>query len=517
MALSDLHTIWFKRGVVLAALAFWGLLAGAAHYSLIDDMQWAIQIGVDWWRNGTLNSRYAGNFFAVLLCHSSLARVAVMGLTMFLIPYLMARLAVRDGAGTASPAFLPAFLLSNAAVLLMPLLIWREVYGWVSGFGNYGVSVLFFLLWLTALRHVEHTRRQCVFWATVLFLLTLLMGLFLENLTLLFFGASLLLALRAIWDKPLRLPFGACLVGAAAAVYLMFFNTIVLELLRDGVSLGGRRALTFSLEDGFATIFNIMLRRYFGHLLPMTFLHGPHIALPLAVLTGCALWRGPRPKLWPLGLLPLACGGCIWSGTPYNTLFSALFCCLCWGLALLALLLQRDCWRDKIGRILLLLASPLSLVPLAAIDILGARFYFFPLVLTALVAVDEAAPLLTHWKGRTAAALIAAALMAPWVWRGGDVLACNLLRWSLTNRARAEHSQTLILPTDRYDGLWWYPRNPVSAEGANYYAQRFNLPMDITLVILPAGSFETWPDIPPELWKNRKELHPDEPFIPTMP
>lgn len=508
---------WGRRAVILACFLFWGLLAGAAHYSLIDDMQWAIQIGVDWWSKGVLNSRYAGNFFAMLLCHSSLARIVVMWLTMASIPCLMARLAVRDGLGTASPAFLPAFLLSNAAVLLMPRPLWREVYGWVSGFGNYAVSVLFFLLWLSALRCVEQSRRRLGLWGTGLFLLTLLMGLFLENLTLLFFGASLVLALWAVRDRSVRLPFWACLAGAAAAVYVMFFNTIVLELLRDGVSLGGRRALTFSLEDGLLTALNVMVRRYFGHLLPASFLNGPHIALPLSVLTGCALRRGPLKKLWPLALFPLGYSLYLWSGSPCNTLTSAFLCCLCWGLALLALVLQTDSWREKTGRILLFLSAPLSLAPLAAIDILGERFYFFPLILVALVAADEAAPLLACRKGVSAAAVLTAALMVPWIGRGTDVLFCNLLRWSLTNRARAEHSQTLVLPTDRYDGLWWYPRNPVSAEGANYYAQRFRLPTDMALIILPAGSFETWPDVPPELWENRKELHPDEPFTPTMP
>ena len=308
------RAVWGRRAVRLACVLFWGLLAGAAHYSLIDDMQWAIHIGVDWWAKGVLNSRYVGNFFAMLLCHSSLARIVVMWLTMALIPWLMARLAVRDGLGTASPAFLPAFLLSNAAVLLMPRPLWREVYGWVSGFGNYAVSVLFFLLWLSALRCVEQTRRRLGLWGIGLFLLTLLMGLFLENLTLLFFGASLVLALWAVRDRPLRLPFWACLAGAAAAVYVMFFNTIVLELLRDGVSLGGRRALTFSLEDGLLTALTVMFRRYFGHLLPAAFLNGFHIALPLAVLTGCAFRRGPLKKLWPLSLFPLGYSLYLWSG-----------------------------------------------------------------------------------------------------------------------------------------------------------------------------------------------------------
>ena len=509
----------FSRAVIGITFLFWGLMAGAAHYSFIDDLQWGVHVGVRWWLQGLLNTRYVGNFFAVLLCHSSLARIVIMWFTMFLIPFLMACLAVRDGKGTSSPSFLPAFLLSNAAVLLMPRPIWREVYGWVSGFGNYAMSVLFFLLWLTALRHVEHTRRRPGLWAAILFVLTLVMGLFLENLTLLFLGASLILAIWAIWDRSLCVPFWACLAGAAAALYLMFFTSMILQLLQEGVSLGGRRGLTFTVHDSPLTILISVLWRYVGYLLPMAFCHGCHIALPLAVITGCAFWRSPLRKLWVLSLLPLGYGCYIWTGHSANTLPAAFVSCLCWAVPFLALLLQTDGLRDKIGRILLYLSAPLSLAPISAAGILGERFYFFPLILTALVATDEAAPLLAMPRraGQLAAGALTILLMIPWVWRGSHVLACNLLCWSLTNQARAEGGHALTLPADRYDNLWWYPRLPNSAEGAHNFALRFKLADDLTLTVLPPGSFETWPDIPQELWDRRQELHADEPFVSAMP
>ena len=75
----------------------------------------------------------------------------------------------------------------------------------------------------------------------------------------------------------------------------------------------------------------------------------------------------------------------------------------------------------------------------------------------------------------------------------------------------------MILPTDRYDAQQWYVRNPWSAEGAYYYRERFGLSKDVTLIFLPAGSFDTWPDISDEVWEKRVELPPSDEFVYTMP
>lgn len=503
--------------VLLTALVFWFMTGLTAHYSLVDDRQWGIDVGLYWWLSGVLNSRYAGNFFAVIMCRSSIVKTAVMGGGMFAVPYLMARLAVRDGSGTDSPVFLPAFLLSNAVILAMPMSLWRDVYGWVSGFGNYALSALFFLVWLLMLRHVEKNRRRLGLWSAALFLLSLAMGLFLENLSLLFLGASLLLALWGLHDRSLRLPFCACLAGSLLAFLIMFCNGFALELFRTGFSLGGRRGLSFSPDTGMAGALYAILRRYLGHILPRTFSFCPLFALPMGLLTARAFWEGPLRPLSVLGLLPLGYGWYVWSGYPCNTLPSVFFCCLCWGLPLAALLLREGSWRDRIGRCLIYLSAPLSLAPVAATNMWGERFYYFPLVMVTLAAAEAAAPLFSRLPGLGAAAALTAALTLPWIWRGADVLGCSWTNWSLMRQAVREGSGSLIILTDRYDGTWWYSRNPRSAEGANYYAKRYKLPMDMTLVVLGPGSYEVWPEIPPELWESRMELRPDAPFTPDLP
>lgn len=488
-----------------------------AHYSLVDDRQWGIDIGIYWWLTGALNSRYVGNFFAVITCHSSVVKTVIMGGGMFGIPYLMARLAVRDGRGTDSPDFLPAFLFSNAVLLAMPMDLWRDVYGWVSGFGNYALSALFFLVWLLSLRHVERTKRRLGAWSVLLFFLSLAMGMFIENLSLLFLGASLILALWGIHDRSLRLPFWACLAGSLVAFLIMFCNSFMTELFQIGFSLGKRRELSFAPDVGLSGALNAITSRYLDVILPRTFLLGPLFALLMGLLTARTFWNGPLRPLAVLGLLPLGYGWYVWSEHPCDTLPSEIACGLCWSLPLLALLLQRGNFRDRIGRFLIYLSAPLSLLPVAATNTWGERFYYFPLVMIALVAAEEAAPLFTRLPSLGAAAALTAALMVPWVWRSADVLGCSWTNWSLMQQALKENSDTLTILCDRYDNTWWYPRNPGSREGSNYYARRYGLPLDMTLIVLKPGSYEAWPDIPPELWETRKELHPDAPFTPVLP
>lgn len=503
-----------RLGALILFAAFWMLLGGAAHYSLVDDLQWGTQTGLDWWRYGLLNNRYAGNLCAVILCRSLTVKTLVMGGGMFLIPYLMAKLAVRG----REEGFLPAFLACNLGVLLMPTALWREVYGWVSGFGNYSLSVLAFLLWLNALVQVEKSKRPGR-WPAFLLVHTLVMGLFLEHLALLFLGASLILAAYSLTSagKRLRLPFCACLAGAALAVYLMFFNDIVLTLLADGVSLGGRRALSFSLEGGLLSAAEQVAGRYFGTLLAEPFLEGIHISLPLALITAGAFWDSEVRWLTPLGLIPLAWGGWMWKTGGDRSPFEAVMCGVCWLLPLAALALQSCGRRVKTGRLLLYLSAPLSLLPVAAVAISGWRFYFFPMVMVMLTAVDVCAPHLVQRPVLWGTAALTAALMAPWVYRGSNVLACNITEQRLIYQAKAEGETTLILPTDRYDNRQWYVRNPWSAEGAYYYRERFGLAEDVTLIFLPAGSFDVWPDIPDELWEKRVELPPSDEFVYTMP
>ena len=202
-----------RRLALAAVLLFDLFLALAVPYSSTDDWLWGMEEGLRWWLGGLLNGRYAGNFFAVIMCRAPAVKVLVMGGTMFLIPWCMARLAARGDRRKE----LPLFLACHAGILLMPPIMWRENYGWVSGFGNYVISVLVFLVWLLALRWVADARPRMGPWSVLLFFLALTAGLFVENLTILFLGASLILALYALVSAGPRARRGACVGGSRRA------------------------------------------------------------------------------------------------------------------------------------------------------------------------------------------------------------------------------------------------------------------------------------------------------------
>ena len=156
-----------KLALLAAAFLFCLFLAWAVPYSYVDDMQWGMEQGLNWWLGGLLNGRYVGNFFAVILCRWPVVKTFLMGLVMFLIPFLMAWLSARGDRRRV----LPLFLACLAGILLMPPIMWRETYGWVCGFGNYVVSVLFFLVWLLVLRQTADTRTHLRLRSAALFLI----------------------------------------------------------------------------------------------------------------------------------------------------------------------------------------------------------------------------------------------------------------------------------------------------------------------------------------------------------
>lgn len=503
---------WITPAVMAAMLAFYLFLAWSTPYSAIDDLEWGLDVGIHWLRDGSLNSRYVGNFFAVIMCRSPLVKTLILGLSTFFIPVLMARLTPLGGGD-----FLPAYLACNIGILLVPSPVWRETFAWVCGFGNYGISILLFLLWLTALRHVEQKRTRLWAWAAALFVLTTAMPLFLENQAVLQLGGAVLLALYALWDKELRPPFWACLAGSLLGCFLLFFNGIYSDLISTGGAIG-LRELTFSLSDGPAAVLYAVLREYLGVLLPQGFTYGGYMSLPMAVIVFCAFWKSPlRPAcllaLWPLFFNWMLlfrpgffAGRALWLGSA-----------AAWGLPFLALLAQRGETPQRISRLLLYLAAALVLLPMAAVNTRGPRLYLFSFVLLVLLAVHTFGDWLNALPLTCLAAAVLAGLMVLWGGRYWVVLSCNQLRDKLITQAVESGADTLVLPADRYQFIVWWMRDPESVPYGSYFRRFYHIPEDITLIFLPSGSYEHWPDIPPEIWEARIELPPAGDFTPYLP
>lgn len=499
--------------VLALLLAFWMSAAFCTPYSAIDDLQWGLEEGLHWWLEAIPNGRYAGNMFSVVLCRWPAAKLLIMGPSMFLIPTLAAWLAVRGN----RRGFLPALLFCHAAVLTVPLGMWQTIYGWVAGFSIYGLSTLFFLIWLLALRRAEEERRRPWLWAVPLFSLTLALGMFVENLTLLLLGACLILAFCSLGDRALRPPFLACLLGAVLAAIPMLFNGVVLEVLDSGSAIQHMRELSFSPEEGLAAALAQIAGQYFTQLLPFPLSSGLCAVLPLALLTACAYWNGPLRPLSMLGVLPLIFSLLAVQAGSWKAPGLPVLAVLCWLTPVPALLVQRESWRIRWGRLLLYLSAPLSLLPLALTTTTGFRVSFFPVVMLIAAAADSALPLLRRPASAALSAAGLALLLLLWSGLLTRNLACTQLREQLIQEAIQTGQDTLYLPTglSRYETC--YPRNPWFDETADAFRRFYRLPEGITLVVLWGGSFEAWPDIPPEIWENRVAYLPYVDFEPLLP
>ena len=78
--------------------------------------------------------------------------------------------------------------------------------------------------------------------------------------------------------------------------------------------------------------------------------------------------------------------------------------------------------------------------------------------------------------------------------------ACTALREELHREARNTGADMLVLPymDERYIYSWGY--NPQNDIRAAHYREYYHLPEDITLILLPCGSVDLWPDIPQQMY-----------------
>lgn len=502
-----------RRAVLAGMLLFDLYIAWTVFYSPLDDWQWSMDVGLWWLVTGVLNGRYMGNLFAVIMSRSPLLKTLIMGLCMFALPYFAARLAARG----RRDRILPLFVACNAGILLMPSVMWRETYFWVAGFGNFVVPTVFFLLLLLLLRGLDKTRTHLGLWSILLFFYLLFLGLFLENFTALFAGACFLTVLLSLRDRTFLVPSLAMLAGSLLAAFFMFSNGIFVDLAETGEAVQGYRQLSFSLEDGLLALVYNILRQYVGELLPRAFILGPHLAWPMAVITFFGFWRSRFRPACVLALFPVIHNLVIlWTGVAISRP-GWIASCISWSLPLLALLVQQEEKTLKFRRLLLFLAAPLSLLPLAVTSSLVHRHFFLPMVLLILLAVDEAQDILCSRWGWTVPSALLVGLMLRWGIPCWTVAGCTQLREEIIAEARETGADTIVLPTDRYQYSIWSARDPWDVEKSHYFCQIYGFSDDITLVILPGGTYESWPDISQEQWDNRREMHPSPDFIPFLP
>lgn len=503
--------------VMLLFLVFWLYIAYCVPYTH-DDWDWGLDVGLEQWLTSSLNNRYMGNFFVVVMTRSVVAKVLLLGGGMFAIPLLMALLVVPGDMDRRYPGlplsltaaedltvrrrpFLPIYLAANLMTLLLPPRIWRQTYGWVSGFANYGLSAVAFLGWLLLLRSAfRPNRRGGPVLSAVLLVYTFALGLFVESQSAVDLLFCIVLLVYALREKRGRLPAAAALIGAVLGIIVIFFHPLYGDLASTGMALGGIRRLSFPAESTLPEAVSAIFEHLFGYLLPLLFRIGLSFSLLLALITFLCLWRGPCRPLCILAVWPAVYGVLmaffhtalpeplvIW-GDISSLLLPFLSAALCGGTP-----------TRRFLRLLLLLCGFGMVASMAVVLDVGGRIYILFYLLTALVALDLIAPLLDRRAAVAGAvcAVLCAAAMVQWGYAYTRILDCSSLRKQLILEAMEQGAKEVVIPTDRYEDIEWF-RNPEAPHRLVFYRSFYGIPQDLKIVYLAPGSYEHWPDIRPE-------------------
>jgi len=253
--LSYTHLVY----ILFAVFYLW--LAAQIPYTH-DDWDWGLEIGMQQWLTASVNSRYVGNFFEIIMTRSVFLKTVIMGGAFFLLPYLLSCIAARQEKHTRPTLFLAA----NLLILTMSRLIWSETYGWVAGFANFGLSSVFMLLcihqWLPLCESeyspVKHRSSVNFF----LLLISFAGQLFIENLSIVMAGLSLLACVASyIRAKKIPTHYIFMAIGMIVGLTVMFSSSVYTSLFGSGEAVDGYRQLIVNGESSLMTkLYNLFVQ-----------------------------------------------------------------------------------------------------------------------------------------------------------------------------------------------------------------------------------------------------------------
>ena len=229
-----------------------------------DDWDWGLEVGMQQWLTASVNSRYVGNFFEIIMTRSVFLKTVIMGGTFFLLPFLLSSIAVKWSKIESVKIII--FLAANFLILTMSRMIWSETYGWVAGFANFGLSSVFMLLcvnqWLPLFEKNYQSRKQNTLINFLWMMIAFCGQLFIENLSLIMAAVSVLTCVVAyIRTKKVDSRFFFMSVGMLLGVCVMFSSSVYASLFGSGEAVDGYRQLIVNAEGGLLSkLFNIFVQ-----------------------------------------------------------------------------------------------------------------------------------------------------------------------------------------------------------------------------------------------------------------
>lgn len=237
-----------KTHLIYGLIFFFYLWMAAQIPYTHDDWDWGLDIGLHQLLHATVNSRYAGNFFVVIMTRSELLKTLIMGAGYFLIPWFLSNLAAQFNPNATDRLKLALFFVCNCLLLTMKRTIWQQTYGWVAGYANFVISALFMMLWINemvkALDDHAPAEKRSALQLPMLFVLSICSQLFLENLALYhLLLAVCLCVIRFVQNRSVPARSLVMLLGAALGLVIMFSSNLYDSLFSTGLAIGNVREI----------------------------------------------------------------------------------------------------------------------------------------------------------------------------------------------------------------------------------------------------------------------------------
>lgn len=485
---------WQSIAVYLLFFVFYLWMAGQIPYTH-DDWDWGLDIGITQWITASINSRYVGNFFEVVMTRSEVLKTIIMGTGFFLLPLIITEIVFSGKEADMWKERMIGFILCNTLILSMNDLVWQQTYGWVAGYANFGISAIVLCVIVKQFLEVFsdspsesngfHPR------LVMLFFVCLAGQLFIENLAIYVFLASLVINYFH-WHRTRRfLPenvtvFFASLIG----LIIMFSSSMYKTLWSTGEAIDGYRQLVIHSGTDLRTIITGCIDRVIrvpyklytqntsvciAIILMLSFLLMQKQAVSNSLKKTCVILNGGI-AICLLLYIPL--GGFISSAT--GVLFFA-------AVTLELILLFREC-RLLLYKLFFIWSAPVFIIlPLVVTSELGPRLFWGPNVMLILLALFLLRRCLNAMPKKWFAAVSVAVITSVCVLLIHHGLVyhaigeCKDQREAIIETAAETGATAILLPQYPYQDYLWFP-DPYGSKRESFFKDFYNIPQDVSII-----------------------------------
>lgn len=462
-----------------------------------DDWDWGLDIGITQLKNATLNSRYAGNFFVVVMTRSEIIKNLIISVTAWAIPFVLSC----TGDKTYKEKTI-RYIIYNIFVMFIPAEMWAQTYGWVSGFANYVISILClcFYIYICSTDTSMQSTHTFVVIDVAIFLFAVVSQLFLENISISFLFASFVMLIIAIKNKLNKKRYIILLVGNLFGTIIMFSSNIYGELFEKGEALtylaverkfvfekgAGLMNMVYSIVDDYVT------NRLINIWNPVKWLVFIMLALALCIIIKNKSAKKYKAMLTAevltLVIYLLLMFNLTITNENHTTALSFGIFYVWLYVFLFAVIMTISDKKTKSIAGFCWISSAFVVVPLALIVEKGERLYLTSYMLMAITGVELLSYIIKQYSANKNTLLIiicGMTLGVLFVCRGAiytDILKTTIDNADKIDVVRETDETTLYIDDYEHEEYLW-GASPVNEEREQYFKEFYHIPDDVDVII----------------------------------